>query len=385
MADLRSKREGTDPVRAAGEESPPLPSSQFVVKTALQILLLVLGVVAALWAVYRLRGILLLLVLAVFFAYLVTPVVGFCRRPITVRGRKFVLPLPAAIGVVYVFFFVSLAAAFVLLLPVLNDQLGELATEAPGYLARVQDRWQSWQTGYQSRALPQAVREAIDRAIHQMVTAGGTYVTSELLPHLAGWLIYLPWLILVPILAFFLLKDAELLRKSALQILPRGHMRSRGDVFLLELNDTLAAYIRAQVTACSLIGVVCTIGFLVIGVPYAVVLGITAGLLEFIPLAGPLTIGVLATSFAAFHSLGQAVAVVLFLLVLRSVQDYVVYPKIVGTGIHLHPLGVIFAILCGAELGGLAGIFLAIPVVAVLTLAKWHYRDHRAAEAQNGS
>ena len=71
--------------------------------------------------------------------------------------------------------------------------------------------------------------------------------------------------------------------------------------------------------------------------PYAVVLGIAAGLLEFIPLAGPLAIGVVATGFAAFHSLGQAVAVLLFLLALRAVQDYVVYPKIVGKGVHLIP------------------------------------------------
>jgi predicted PurR-regulated permease PerM len=383
MADLRSRQEGSDLARPAGEEGPPLQSSRFVVRTTFQILLVALGVALGLWAVYRLRGILLLLVLAVFFAYLVAPLVRFCRRPILVKGRKFVLPLPVAIGVVYVFIFGSLAAAFVLLLPVLNDQLGELAREAPGYLARIQDRWHSWQAGYQSRALPQEVREAIDRATQQTVTAGGTYVTSELLPRLAGWLVYLPWLILVPILAFFLLKDAELLCKFALRILPRGHMRSRGDVFLVELNDTLAAYTRAQVTACLLIGVVCTIGFLVIGVPYAVVLGITAGLLEFIPLAGPLTIGVLATGFAAFHSLGQMVAVLLFLVTLRAVQDYVLYPKIVGTGVHLHPLGVILAILCGAEFGGLAGVFLAIPAVAVFTLAYWHYRDHRAAEAQN--
>jgi predicted PurR-regulated permease PerM len=273
---------------------------------------------------------------------------------------------------------------FVLLLPILNLQLGELVKEAPVYLARIQDRWESWQTGYRRHALPQEVREAIDRAIRQTVTAGETYVTKDLFPRLAGWLVYLPWLILVPILAFFLLKDVGVLRKAALRILPRGHLRSRGDVFLEELNDTLAAYIRAQVTACLLIGIVCTIGFLVIGVPHAVVLGIMAGVLEFIPLAGPLAIGVLATGFAGFHSLGQAVAVVLFLLVLRAVQDYVVYPKIVGTGIHLHPLAVILAILCGAELGGLVGIFLAIPLVAVLTLASWHYRDHQAAEAQAG-
>jgi predicted PurR-regulated permease PerM len=360
-------------------------SGPSVVRITLLILALALGAAAALWAVYRLAGVLLLLVLAVFFAYLVAPLVGKLRRPFMVRGRKFVLPLPAAISVVYVFLFGSLAAACVLVLPVLNLQLGELATEAPGYLARMQSVWQGWQSGYQSHALPQEMRDAIDRAARQAVTAEGTYVTNELLPRLAGWLVYLPWLILVPILGFFLLKDAEILRKAALHFLPRGHLRSRADVFLVELNDMLAAYTRAQVTACLLIGIVCTLGFLVIGVPYAVVLGVAAGLLEFIPLAGPLTIGVLATGFAAFHSLGQTAAVLLFLVVLRVVQDYIVYPKIVGTGIHLHPLGVILAILCGAELAGLAGIFLAIPLVAVATLAYWHYRDHRAAEAQNGS
>ncbi len=365
-----------------GREEPESGTS--LARPTLQILLLVLGVAAALWVLYRLRGILLLLFLAVLFAYLVAPLVGVVHRTVTVRGRKVALPRPAAIGAVYVLIFGSLAVTFILLLPIFNDQLGHLAREAPSYLARAQDRWQAWRTGYQSRALPQEVRDAIDRAIHQILTGGGTYMTNELLPRVGGWLAYVPWLILVPILAFFLLKDAEVLRKAALHILPRGRLRSRGTGFLVELNDTLAAYIRAQVTACLLIGIVCTTGFLVIGVPYAVVFGIAAGLLEFIPLAGPLTIGALAVSFAAFHSFGQALAVSFFLVVLRAVQDYVVYPKIVGIGIHLNPLAIILAILCGGELGGLAGIFLAIPVVAVATVAYRHYQKHRAAEIQNG-
>ncbi len=315
--------------RAVGEEA-PLLAGPSVIRTTLLILAATLGVVAVLWTLYRLAGVLLLLVLAVFFAYLVAPLVERLRRTITVRGRQLVLPLPAAIAAVYVLVFGSITVACILLLPPLDSQLGQLAREVPSYVTRVEAHWQSWQTGYRGHALPQEVRDAVDRAARQAVTAGGTYLTNELVPRLAGWLVYLPWLILVPILAFFLLKDAEALRKAALRILPRGHLRSRGHVFLGELNDMLAAYIRAQVTACLLIGMVSTIGFLVIGVPYAVVLGIAAGLLEFIPLAGPLAIGVVATGFAAFHSLGQAVAVLLFLLVLRAVQDYVVYPKIVG-------------------------------------------------------
>ena len=358
--------------------SPPRPS---VVRTSLQVLLVFLGAAASLWAIYRLRSILFLLVLAVFFAYLVAPFVRRCRQPVTMRGRKVALPLPAAIALVYTALFGSAAALFTVLLPVLNEQLGELASEFPGYLGRIQARWQHWQSSYQSRALAPALRDSIDRAVDQAAAAGGNWVTGDLLPRLAGSLVYLPWLVLVPILAFFLLKDAMFLRKAALRVFPRGHLRSRGDEFLVELNDTLAAYIRAQVTACLLIGLVCTLGFLAIGIPYAVVLGITAGLLEFIPLAGPLAMGALAAGFAAFHSGGQVAAVVAFLLLLRVVQDYVVYPKIVGIGVHLNPLGVILAILCGGELGGLVGVFLAIPAVALLTLASQHYRGFRAAEA----
>jgi predicted PurR-regulated permease PerM len=344
-------------------------------------MLLLLGAALGLWVLYRLRSVLLLLVLAVFFAYLVAPLVRVLRRPISARGRHFVLPLPLAIGAIYVAIFGSLAVAAILLLPVLNREIAELAKETPGYLARAQDQWRLWQAGYQIRVLPGELREAVDRAMHQGVTAGETYVTGDLLPRIGGWLTSLPWLMLVPILAFFLLKDARLLRDLALRILPRGRLRSRGVVFLGELNETLAACIRAQVTACLLIGVVCTTAFLVIGVPYAMVLGIAAGVLEFIPLVGPLTIGVVASSFAAFHSLAQVIVVLLFLVVLRVVQDYVVYPKIVCRGVQMHPLAVILAILCGAAVGGLMGVFLAIPAVAVLTVTYRHYRKHRAAEA----
>lgn len=290
------------------------------------------------------------------------------------------LPLPLAIGAIYAAIVGSLAVAGVLLLPVLNREIDELAKATPSYLARAEDQWRGWQAGYQLRVLPGELREAVDRAVHQGATAGETYVTGDLLPRIGGWLTSLPLLMLVPILAFFLLKDARLLRDLALQILPRGRLRKRGVVFLDDLNDTLAAFTRAQVTACLFIGAVCTFAFMMFGVPYAMVLGMAAGLLELIPIAGPLAIGVVAVGFAAFHSPAQAVLVLVFLVVLRVVQDYVVYPRIVCRGIQMHPLAVILAILCGAALGGLMGVFLAIPAVAVLTVTYRHYREHRAAD-----
>ncbi len=102
------------------------------------------------------------------------------------------------------------------------------------------------------------------------------------------YIVYVPWLILIPILGFFLLKDAEAFRRSALLMLPRGRWRWRGDEFFQDINSTLAAYIRAQLTACLFIGVVCAIGFTVLGLPGGLVMGFMAGVFEFVPLVGPL-------------------------------------------------------------------------------------------------
>ena len=189
----------------------------------------------------------------------------------------------------------------------------------------------------------------------------------------------MPWLVLIPILAFFFLKDADSFRRSALNMLPQGRIRWRGDEFFQDVNSTLAAYIRAQLTACLFIGTVCTLGFLIIGVPYALALGVMAGMFEFIPLLGPLVVAVVTVTVAGFDSGTEAVVVLVLLGVLRIVHDYVIYPRIIGSGIHLHPLAIILAILAGHELAGVTGIFLAIPVIAVLTVTYRHWLEHRGS------
>ena len=103
----------------------------------------------------------------------------------------------------------------------------------------------------------------------------------------------MPWLILIPVLAFFFLKDAENFQRFALRLLPEGRIRWRGRDFIQEINQTLALYVRAQLIACVLIGITCWVGFALLGVPYALVLGVLAGLLEFVPLVGPVIIAML--------------------------------------------------------------------------------------------
>ena len=347
-------------------------------RAVLRVIFIVIAVAAGLWLLYELEGILLLVILSVFFAYLVAPLVELVRRPFKLAGRERTMPRAVAIAIVYMLIFGSLGLAVYLLLPRIGDQATQFAQQAPTYLMTARGRAQKLNELYRRYQLPPTVREAVNNAVTQAIERTGEYVREGIVS-LLGWMAYLPWLILIPILAFFLLKDAESFRRSALQMIPQGRLRWRGDEFFQDVNRTLAAYIRAQLIACLLIGTICTIGFALIGIPYALMLGIIAGVLEFIPLVGPFTVAVIVAVITSFVSSSQVIAALLFLGVLRIVHDYITYPRLIRHGIHLHPVAVILAVLAGHELAGVAGIFLAIPVVAIITVAYRHWSEYRGS------
>jgi predicted PurR-regulated permease PerM len=349
-------------------------------RAILRVIFIVLTVAALLWILRAITGVILLIVLAIFFAYLIAPLVEFVHRPFLLRGRERIMPRVAAIAIVYVLLFGSLAVTLYFLLPRLGTQITQFAQQAPTYFTSARARANSLHDLYVRYQIPVSAREAISRNVTHVIETVGGYTTEGLGNFFIASLSYVPWLVLIPILAFFLLKDADSFRRSALQMLPRGRWRWRGDEFFQDINSTLAAYIRAQLMACLLIGVICTLGFLLMDVPYPLVLGILAALLEFIPLVGPLALAIIAALISSFYSIKLAVGVLLFLGILRVVQDYVIYPRLIGQGIHLHPLAVILAILAGAELAGVAGIFLAIPVIAIATVAYRHWLEHKGSE-----
>jgi predicted PurR-regulated permease PerM len=344
---------------------------------ALQVILVVVAAGAGFWILHRLSGVVLLLILAVFFAYAVAPLVQAAERPVRLAGTERRLPRGLAIGLVYLVILGSLCLGAAILLPRLTQQIGEVVSQAPVYAASLRDWEQGWVQSYQRSTLPVEVRQSIDRSVLGMGDSAVEYARQSLIA-LASILWYLPRLVLIPILAFFFLKDVDHIRRSALVALPH-RVRLRGHRFLVELNTTLAAYIRAQLLACVLIGGICGLGFAVLGMPYPVLFGVLAGVLEFIPLVGPLLVAVVAVVIAALYAPILAVAVAAFLVVLRVIEDYVIYPRLIGRGIHLHPLAVVVAVLCGAELNGVEGIFLAIPVVAIASIAWRHGLEWRGS------
>jgi predicted PurR-regulated permease PerM len=317
-----------------------------------------------------------LIILAVFFAYLIEPLIQLVRRPFENTNKAKYMPRTLSIVTAYLIVFSVLGITIAVLTPIVVEQVKELSVNLPGYASSIQENFKDISKRYRRYQIPEAVQQQMNEKAAGLVAAVGTEVSDFFIASI----FYIPWLILVPILAFFFLKDANLFRVSLLRIFPSGDWRARIESVISDVNQTLAAYTRAQLISCILIGTICTTGFYLIGLDYAVLLGVLAGVLEFIPLIGPITIAVTAIATASLESGWEAVYVLIFLGVLRILQDYVFYPRIIREGIHLHPLAIILSVLAGEQVAGIPGVFLSIPVMALLTVVYKHVLEHSGSK-----
>ncbi len=315
-----------------------------------------------------------LLVLSVFFAYLIDPIVRIIRRPFKERSIEKLMPRSLAIVISYIFVFAVLAIAIANIAPSVVEQAKEFGTNLPGYAESLRVRTNDLNKRFDRLRIPNEVQAEINRHVSDVGSAITTAVGNFVLISAS----YLLWFLLVPILAFFFLKDVNQFRLAILRMFPAGRWRYRAEVVMADVNTTLAAYTRAQLISCFVIALLCTIGFSILGLKYALLLGILAGIFEFVPMLGPVTIGLIVTgTAAASDNPWKALYVAIFLIVLRIVHDYATYPRIVRGGIHLHPLAIILSVLAGEQVAGIPGVFLSIPIVAVATVIYRHVLEHQ--------
>ncbi len=370
----------------AGIESHPdfvypvsLVSSTPSIRSIIRIVVIVVLVLALkdilLTMITSLTHVIFLIVLSIFFAYLLNPIVNLVQHLFD-RRRRQKLPRALAIALSYLIVFAVLGVGIAYLAPRIAEQAKNLVANFPQFTTSLQGRLTELNNRLDNLRVSDNVQEQINEKITSFLSEAGTYLTTLLGAIAISVLSYAPWLVLIPILAFFMLKDVNIFRLGLLRLLPAGEWRSRTESVLLDINDTLAAYVRAQLVSCVLIGTICTVGFYILGNSYALLLGILAGIFEFVPLIGPISLAVIATLVAGFDSGAMAVATAGFLGVLRILQDYVFYPRIVREGIHLHPLAIILSVLAGEAIAGIPGVFIAIPLVALVTVLYKHFAEY---------
>jgi predicted PurR-regulated permease PerM len=183
-----------------------------------------------------------------------------------------------------------------------------------------------------------------------------------------AWLFFV-----VPLLSIFFLKDGRSFSDFLLSTIQSRPQREFLENVLNDLNQMLAHFIRAQLTLAALTLVMYSAGLGIMRVPYALVLGTLGGLLEFVPVVGPLAAALVIVSVALVLSYQHWLILIIFLGIWRLLQDYVSSPRIMGESVELHPLAAIFGVMAGGEVAGILGIYLSIPVMAGLriVLRRW--------------
>ena len=358
-----------DSVQVADELEPlanaalPLPRRGLLDRDwqkALIVLLTLLAGVAVLWVVWQivspiLRTVVLFALAAVLAFALSGPVDMLSHR----LGNRLL-----AIVVTYLLVGVLVVGGITVIAGPFVRQATDLAAALPQYASDLQARAPEVQT-----TLGQyGIQTDIDQLKAQVIGAieqGGTDVLKNLVGTLAEVGGIILDIVLALVISLYLLVDGPRFRERSLAIIPEQY---RAKALFLQDNASrvLGGYLRGQLTLALIIGVLAGVGTALLGLPYAVVLGVLAGLFELVPMFGPILSVVPAVLVALFMPFPTVVWVVLFFLAIQQLENNVLAPRISGHAVGLHPLGAMFALLAGFQLAGLLGGLFAVPLAGVL-------------------
>ena len=328
------------------------------------------GLVAlVLYLTYLVRATLFVFVLAVLFAYLLTPLVDLLNRFLPTGTRT------PALALAYVIFVGAVVFGGIQIGTRVFDQTKQLAYQLPGDVAKWRKAKLDTPTtlgGYEVQLIDK-VQTEISRRSNDLISglpqAGAKFLS------VASRLIYV---VIIPVLAFFFLKDGHLIRRHMLDVLEEGPRRALLDDVMADMDALLAHYIRALVALSLSAFTACSIFFALVGMPYGLLLAAFAAPLEVIPMLGPAVAGV-TIALVALISGTHPLAVVVFVIAFRMLQDYILSPHLMGRGVQLHPLLVLFGVFAGAEVAGVAGTFLSVPALALARVLYLRLRKARIA------
>jgi predicted PurR-regulated permease PerM len=342
----------------------PLPSRRVLV------LLAGAAVLAAL--LWLGRDVLAPFIVGILVVYLLDPLVERLAR-IRVAGRR--VPRALLILLVYVAATVVLVELVLLLIGPLVDQVRAFVKDAPGYVDDLNARLADLLGWWSRLNLPADVKEAIDKAVTDLLASIGSLIPTILRPVFSSVLGFVGSIfgyLIIPVWAFWILKDRPAIVRGFDRAVPAAW---RADTWatLGIVRRVFGSWIRGQLILGLIVGVGTFLGLLVLGAlvdpvfsRYAVLLAVIAGVLELLPVIGPIISAVPAVLLGATAGLPGIVAALLLYLAVQQLENNLLVPKIQGDATDLHPAVVIFSLILGGAIAGLLGAILALPIAATL-------------------
>ena len=320
-----------------------------------------------LMVLYLLGTVLLPLGLSVVAAYVLLPVARLLERAMPWRRGRPGLSRGIAVAVIFIAVIGIFAGLLAVVIPPTVEQGQRFAEEFPEFFRSARITMEGWADRY-TEQIPPGIRSKIEETA---AGAGGTVadaawnVVTQTVRVVSGSFAFILGLATAPVLIFYLMKDSTAIRASLSAPFPQGLRPYLQDA--LDIADrTIGAYIRGQLTLGIIVGTVVTIGLLLLGVPFAFMLGIVAGLTELVPVIGPWIGGAAGVLVTLATEPDKIPWVILLYLAVQLVENIFLVPRIQGDRLKLHPVAVIMVIVIASNYFGLWGVILGPPIVALI-------------------
>ena len=304
------------------------------------------------------------LIISGFLYYILNPVVGALQK--VPLGKVRHVSRGWAITIVMLLLLGILGALLLTLLPALVDQIASLVKNIPVLVDTIQ-HWAN-QLSQINFSKEYGIDFNFDKLQQEVQNIGKTVVSgmaTSLSAVIAKLTSFTVTAITVPVMTIYMLYDGNKLAPFIQKIFPSKQQARISDI-LGRLNQTLAQYISGQVLEMIFVGVFTAVGYFMIGQKYALLLGVFAGITNMIPYVGPY-IGLVPALFVALtDSFWQAIWVIIVVLIVQQVDSNLIYPRVMGASLHVHPLTIIVLLLAAGNIAGIAGMILAVPFYAVI-------------------
>lgn len=336
------------------------------------ILWVILSLVVAgmLWVA---RQVLLPFILGLVLAYLLLPLVNWLERhmPAWLQGGKTARAI--AILLTYLLLFILISGIMAFFVPLVVEQVNILIEHWPALASRVEN-WGTTGWGWYNdfirivESISPSWRETIESGLKNLAAEIIVFVQNGLLATvrtISSTVSFIIGLVVIPFWLFYILLDESQVKSGVMRALP---LQLRSDVSCMArlIDDVLSAYIRGQLLLCLFVGTMATISLLIIGVPFALLLGLIAGILELLPYVGPILGAIPAVVVALLSEPSSALWAVIAFVAIQQVENLVLVPRISGQSVKLHPALVMVVLVVGNEVAGFWGMLIAVPVTAVI-------------------
>ncbi|WP_073030393.1 AI-2E family transporter [Desulfosporosinus lacus] len=311
---------------------------------------------------FRVRAILGPFFLAFVLAYLLNPLVVVLERYKISRNR--------AIAIVFFLIIAFCATAIFLIIPIIYNELSKLLVILPQTIQSITDMIEEFRNQFKATGLPNRVAIVLDEHLIQ----GETMIADRLnqfLDNLPKALSSVTLYMLSPVIAIYILADWKGLGEGFFRIIPQ-RWRMEWRRLWQDINHVVRQFVRGDLFVAVIVGIMIGIGVKLVGMDYALLIGLICGIFDLIPYFGPAIGAVPAILLALTHSPVMALKVTLVIFFVQQLEGNIISPKLMGESVGLHPLWVVFALLACGEIAGFWGMFLAVPLAAVIRVLFKH-------------